>query len=1052
MKRMGSDRPGRTKVGEPSDAWGQAGLAGVTALLLMQLLLLLSSPSPSCGGTLGAAETAWIHLLRGERDDAASLARVALAEGSDSARAAACLTEALARDHREEAEEQILRFERRERGAGLTAIARGVLARTDRDPATAARRFREALEFFESEGDGIASLCARECLAVTLRDAGSWSEAVPHLERVRSRARELGRTLEPVVADYGLAYCAVARGDFPLADSLASAAVSEAERLDIPRWIGDGEGLLGTLRWIELDLEGTVTRLRIACDAFERSGDDASRASSLRRLAATRISLGELAAALVALREARELSLAAGALAEASYCLEHLGSLNDHLGNAELALRQWRTALEEGADSWPPEWIVTAYLNIASAHTDRGETAEALEVLDRVAAILRESESRLTLPDVLIRSGRARRLSGDLARARIDLLSALRVARELVLPLSEATALLELAASHAAGGRSDSAATSFDSVEKIARGRGFHEIDIAVHIGRADLAKNRGDLDLAQSQLDEAIAVAEKLRRGSRESPSVSERAFGRWEDLYGRAIALRAARHAIVPDGGHAGLAHDLASRAKARSLLDLLTETGTELRYRADPAFRDQEDALLNRLATLDTQRNGPGSGDEAAEIERLEDELAILEASVRRADARYAAIRYPAPPGIDEIRRERLGEGDVLLEYFLGSAGAFVWIVTRDSLRMEELAPRAQIERDVRALLPLLHDYNILGSDPTYYHRPALRLSRQLLAPAAAEIAEARRLIVVPHGILHHLPFETLPFDPGAVPMRFTGDSDGREPVRRQPARRFRDIPFLVRHLDIVYLPAVGLLEPRTAASAEGGVGSTLLLVGDPEIEPGGSIFLGPGSGATGRPVPSGRKELESLSRVWATVGEVRTLAGAEASVAALFDLSVSADSTPDLLHFTTHGIFNERRPRFSGLLLSPTGDDDGFLSLSEVFALDLRCDQVVLSACSSALGEEVTGEGIAGLTRGFLYAGARNVVATLWEISGVATTRFMIDFYGFLAVDPAGDRARALGRAKRRSIESSAVGAAQGGDSVDLAHPFFWAPFVMTGSGR
>ena len=155
---------------------------------------------------------------------------------------------------------------------------------------------------------------------------------------------------------------------------------------------------------------------------------------------------------------------------------------------------------------------------------------------------------------------------------------------------------------------------------------------------------------------------------------------------------------------------------------------------------------------------------------------------------------------------------------------------------------------------------------------------------------------------------------------------------------------------------------------------------------------------------------------------------------------------------LVHIAAHGLYNERRPRYSGLLLAPDpqGEGDGFLPVGEVFGLDLPCDQLVLSACSSALGERVTGEGLVGLTRAFLHAGSRSVVAALWEVSGRATARFMTSFYGEIGRSDGADRAHALAQAKRR-FASGEVEAVPG-IARSSAHPYFWAAFVMTGDSR
>jgi CHAT domain-containing protein len=170
----------------------------------------------------------------------------------------------------------------------------------------------------------------------------------------------------------------------------------------------------------------------------------------------------------------------------------------------------------------------------------------------------------------------------------------------------------------------------------------------------------------------------------------------------------------------------------------------------------------------------------------------------------------------------------------------------------------------------------------------------------------------------------------------------------------------------------------------------------------------------------------------------------ITGASATATALAARCPSAR----YLHIATHGFFHEIRPRFSGLVLSRGGSvlDDGYLQLEEILALPLACDQVTLSACSTARGEQVTGEGVLGLTRAFLHAGARSVVAALWEVSGRETADLMADLYAGLAADSDPDRRHALAEAKRRQI------AREGDGTADPAHPFFWAAFVLVGAPR
>ena len=309
---------------------------------------------------------------------------------------------------------------------------------------------------------------------------------------------------------------------------------------------------------------------------------------------------------------------------------------------------------------------------------------------------------------------------------------------------------------------------------------------------------------------------------------------------------------------------------------------------------------------------------------------------------------------------------------------------------------------------------------------------------------------------HGLLHYLPFElllTAPLAPGT--------------------QRFGALPYLIQSAAVLYAPSASSLAHLRASVAATDYASDhadahtadqptteYLLLGDP---------VGGGEGSAGAAsvyaatrshpsaLPFARGELHRIATLFPDE-RTRVLRGAEATPAALCTAGERARYR--LVHFAAHGVFNERRPRFSGLLLSqdPDSGDDGFLSVGAVFGLRLQSELIVLAACSSALGERVTGEGLVGLTRAFLYAGAHNVIAALWEVSDAATADFMTDMYRRLAADGGRSPAQALAAAKRRFIAGGPVATeaesppAAGGARLDRAHPFCWAAFVLTGAGR
>jgi CHAT domain-containing protein len=141
----------------------------------------------------------------------------------------------------------------------------------------------------------------------------------------------------------------------------------------------------------------------------------------------------------------------------------------------------------------------------------------------------------------------------------------------------------------------------------------------------------------------------------------------------------------------------------------------------------------------------------------------------------------------------------------------------------------------------------------------------------------------------------------------------------------------------------------------------------------------------------------------------------------------------------VHFATHGLVNEPKPKLSGLMLAPVDSpqEDDILYLGEIYNLSLNADLVVLSACETGVGKLVKGEGLIGLTRGFLYAGAANLLVSLWQVNDASTANLMIDFYQNLLAGKS--KAAALREAKLRLLEQQ----------TKYAKPYHWAPFVLIG---
>ncbi len=395
-----------------------------------------------------------------------------------------------------------------------------------------------------------------------------------------------------------------------------------------------------------------------------------------------------------------------------------------------------------------------------------------------------------------------------------------------------------------------------------------------------------------------------------------------------------------------------------------------------------------------------------------------------------------------------RDTLGrERSALLVYRLQPGRSFVWIIDGEGTRMVALRGEEEIGVAVQRFHSYLRTLDPRPGEPPWV-ATAHELYRLLIEPVKPHLQGRKTLIVIPHGVLTYLPFEAL-VDPGEpVP----------EPDRRPSA-------FLVQNHDIVYASSVSTLAAMALHTMRQGYHWELVAFGDP-IMPGEQGLLAGSSGVRVPETGAGKETSDlderlkaSQQEAWAhfprlphTGAEVLAAAGfvredqrriylrTEASEAHFKKTLRSGPAR--VVHIATHGILNERRPALSGLLFSvPSanagGADDGILYLHEILNLSIDSELVVLSACDTGRGRLVRGEGVQGLSRAFMYAGARSVIMSLWQVSDEATAVLMKAFYGeYLGKQKS--KTESLSQAKRVLL-----------GNPRYAAPYFWASFVLNG---
>jgi CHAT domain-containing protein len=549
-------------------------------------------------------------------------------------------------------------------------------------------------------------------------------------------------------------------------------------------------------------------------------------------------------------------------------------------------------------------------------------------------------------------------------------------------------------------GHPDEADRAFDRGLHYARLSGLRDTEAEMLAGQGGLALARQDWSRALGIYQQAIALAAQVKRlgrlpGLYQGQARALAALGRTEEAF--TASREAVRHieelradlgdsslrtgffedkqgiyqqavSMALQAGHPEDAFTLAEQGRSRTFLDLLGSQTTLSKGRTR-ALVDEEVRLRARLAQVRAEaEDADGSTDADAarvEAEALERDYRAFLDRVRKESLEQASLMAVEPVTRPEIQR-LLPAGTTLLEYQVGEGGVVVWVLDRERFTTVPLPG------DRQSLLGQVRRFRaaITGQAPlAEVEQQAQALYRRLLAPARGEI-RGDRVVIVPHAILHYLPFAAL----------------------RSPAGRW-----LVEDFALSTLPSASVLRYLVDKGAD--APARALVVGNPDL--GAGLAL-PWAEREARMVGQHEPGATVLLRADATEGRVKTLLG-----------------TVGLVHLATHGELSESDPLSSAVLLTPGDGEDGRLEVREVFGLDLHARLVVLSACETGLGQLSRGDELVGLQRAFLYAGTPAVVTTLWKVDDRASFELIRAFYDRL---DAGGPVTALRQAQLETVRA------------------------------
>jgi CHAT domain-containing protein/Tfp pilus assembly protein PilF len=758
--------------------------------------------------------------------------------------------------------------------------------------------------------------------------------------------------------------------------------------------------------------------------------------------------------------------------------LNSMASIDSDMGQIDRANETYLRAIEIAATVDSPQDEAACRLNLAGNLSRQGRYREAKEQFDAVPALLaRQPEP---MKEVLFRNYRGGMLVaiGELDQARDDFLAALETARELEDPLYEITTRNELGSLYIELGAPDRALEIARESQELSEQAGYPREYVSACILAANAAQAMGDFAAAISY--RRLALEQNTADGDNESALEDELGIALCRAAWGHLDQARETFYSLMPEVAetgrrdlleliHEGIGHtferiDPDSAAyhydRALSLIEesranvggAETRTGflggerrmvyeEVARYYASLSTGENKDpwtarsfhtveraksrGLLDLIERNVLSRTAPEEEAVLDSLYALDPEAPGADELQRRLEARYIELRetrvresmgsFATRSSVAELAavQKKLPKRTVLLEYALGDTVSLLWVIDRKNASVFEIPNRAALEPEVQRFRDAVRRP---GSGDAALRETSRSLYSLLVGPAEPFVDGAETLVIVPDGFLFELPFEAL----------LCKDPD--------PDAGWSELPFVTRSFKTVYAPSASIFLKLAQTKSRRKHDSDLLAFGGPDY----SLFDSE-PGASLEPLPSSALEVE---RIGETFDEDRRsiLRGAEATEAH-FKKSVRAGSAR-ITHLATHGLIDPVEPITSNVVLAPDpeGGEDGYLYTLEILSLPVESGVVVLSACESATGRVGRGEGVVGLSRAFMGAGARGVVASLWPVSDESTAELMAAFYGTMA-----GKKRPAGEA----LQSARLELIGGGT---YAHPFYWSPFVVIGTTK
>ena len=885
-----------------------------------------------------------------------------------------------------------------------------------------------ALRFLESADESKEGPLLRHALAEALSDLGEITYSKGNLvrslgqfERAQKIFAEIGDRNGQAHMHLFAGYAAGTLGEPQRAVSELDAALKLYR--EVTNRAGEGRALTasGLASSLKRDEDGAINLHRSALEIFQTIGDRHSEAITLNALGQSYENLSEYSIALDYYQEALSLSEKIGALDAASVTMCKVAAAYRLGANLDQALSHYQRCIDMSRAAGKVRTEAMALEEVGAIYAAQGQVEQTQRQFEKLQRLYEQL--------------------GDI-RGQVNALN------------SRGDSFLLL-------GRRQEALDAYLRALPLSEKAGDTGAIVSTLYNLAQAARDLGSLEPALAYIDRSLKLIEDIRRNVA-SPDFRASYFSGIRKHYNLRIDILMQLERVQPGKGFARAAFLTSENARARSLLDLLTETRANLRGSVSPDLLEREQRLQGLLQAqaqylMDLSIQGRDYREMAevtAEIERLRSEY--LELQSHLTAPQKLALVDPSSLHLEQIQKELRNQDTALLEFSLGEVRSYVWVLTQDSFRGYEL-PAGQIIREqateVYKLLTARQDLEKLKGDDyaakieaadSLYFEKAGALSEILLGQLTDHLKKSRRLVIVSEGPLQYISFEALP-----IPKAMRNASEDR------PA-------FLIASHEIVRLPSIAtLIAIRNAATPAPSANSIVAVFADPVFSADDERVnkQSNASVATANVSPTPESELPALNglsnsggpaRLGHTANEadaiVATTPTGTALVAEGFDASREMAMSPpveqfQIVHFATHSFLDNEHPEVSGLVLTMVDANgakkNGLMLLPDIYTLKLSAQLTVLSACETALGKDLDGEGLVGLTHSFLSAGSKSIVASLWKVDDRATSLLMSDFYQSMLQNGMAPAA-ALRAAKLKLMKEQR-----------WSPPYFWAGFVFQG---